>query len=96
MAAEQQERSDTYWGTCPECGLGANYITNIGRNPWAVCETDKRMWWVGSNLFSDWREETKETWEERARQFAEGGYQVVTPPSKPAPETDPDDFLKPF
>jgi hypothetical protein len=32
-------------------------MTNFGRDHWLVCVRDKVRWYIGSNLFSGWREE---------------------------------------
>jgi len=47
------------FGDCPECGRNDGYI-NIGRGHWFVCHKHQTMWFIGSNLFSDWKEETEE------------------------------------
>jgi hypothetical protein len=37
---------------------------NVGRDHWLICHEHKYGWWIGSNLFSGWREETEKQWEE--------------------------------
>ena len=54
-----------YFGGCPHCGRNDGYL-NIGREHWFVCHRHRAKWWVGSNLFSCWREETEETWRKNA------------------------------
>ena len=49
------------FGGCPECGCVAN-IWNVGRAHWAVCHRHKVKWYIGENLFSNWRTETEEDW----------------------------------
>jgi hypothetical protein len=65
-----------YFGGCPKCGLDDGYL-NIGRDHWFVCHAHRRKWWVGSNLFSSWREQDDATFEENARLLA--GYGEVEP-----------------
>jgi hypothetical protein len=52
---------DTYFGGCPDCGCGGTCV-NIGRAHWIVCDAHRKRWYVGSNLFSSWREQTEEDW----------------------------------
>jgi hypothetical protein len=40
-------------------------MLNIGRGHWGYCTTHRVGWFVGSNLYSNWRHETEE--EQRAR-----------------------------
>jgi hypothetical protein len=49
------------FGGCPSCGCVDN-IWNIGRDHWAVCHLHKTKWYIGSNLFSNWRRESEEDW----------------------------------
>jgi hypothetical protein len=48
-----------YFGGCPWCGQTDGY-RNVGRDHWFFCRTHKTKWWVGSNLFSGWRDETEQ------------------------------------
>lgn len=50
-----------YFGDCPKCGRTDGYL-NIGCDHWFVCDRHKTKWYIGSNLFSCWKEETPETW----------------------------------
>jgi len=52
-------KHENYFGVCLKCGKTDGYI-NIGAGHWFYCKQHKMCWWVGSNLFSDWREETPE------------------------------------
>ena len=52
-----------YFGYCPHCDV-SNMYCNIGRDHWFYCELHQVCWCVGSNLFSDWKEESEETWKE--------------------------------
>jgi len=63
-----QNFKDEY-GTCPRCHEYSDMIS-AGRNHWMICETHKTKWWVGSNLFSSWRYQTKD--EQRAIYDAKG------------------------
>jgi len=50
-----------HWGHCLH-QEHENYNMNIGRGHWMVCDQCKITWFIGSNLFSSWRLESKETW----------------------------------
>ena len=50
-----------YFGGCPNCGQNNGYL-NVNRIHIFICHTHKTAWCIGSNLFSDWRDETEETW----------------------------------
>jgi len=56
----------SYFGDCPKCGTNDG-VLNVGREHWFVCHKHKTKRHVGSNLFSFWREETEEDWEENFR-----------------------------
>ena len=51
------------WFACPVCGKNDGHI-NIGRGHWFYCIQHKKRQYVGSNLFSAWRDETED--EQRA------------------------------
>jgi hypothetical protein len=55
-----------YFGGCPECG-GNHGCVSIGRDHWIVCHDHKTKWWIGSNLFSTWRDlsPAEHRWHER-------------------------------
>ncbi|MDB5637760.1 MAG: hypothetical protein JWP51_2668 [Bradyrhizobium sp.] len=53
-----QTRGD-YFGGCPICHM-TNGFLNSGSEHWFVCDVHRVKWYVGSNLFSGWREETAE------------------------------------
>lgn len=53
------EDGHTYFGGCPVCGDNDGYV-NIGRGHWLVCKEHRTRWFIGSNLFSSWRDETPE------------------------------------
>ena len=52
------ESSSNHFGVCPECHQTNGYI-NIGRAHWFYCAPHQVKWCVGSNLFSDWKEQTE-------------------------------------
>src|SRR4051794_25638716 len=65
-----------YYGDCPRCRRSDGYV-NVGRHHWIVCDACRTKWYVGSNLFSSWRDETLEVWEENAQLLS--GYEEVEP-----------------
>jgi hypothetical protein len=67
---------DEYFAGCPHCRKVGN-IFNVGRNHWAVCHRHKTKWLVGSNLFSNWREETEADW--LSNQYRLANYRIVEP-----------------
>jgi hypothetical protein len=58
-----------YFGGCPECGR-SEYV-NVGRDHFLVCEEHKKSHCFGANLFSDWRDETEEVWEQNRKLLSE-------------------------
>jgi len=52
-------KQSEYFGVCPTCHKNDGCI-NIGQGHWMYCKAHKVMWYIGSNLFSAWREETLE------------------------------------
>lgn len=58
--------ADKYFGACPECGSNDGYL-NIGRAHFVLCDEHKLCWQVGENLFSSWRSETEDVWQENHR-----------------------------
>ena len=54
-----KEQADGYFGLCPHCHNHDGYI-NVSRSHWFVCDEHKVKWLVGSNLFSDWRQQTED------------------------------------
>ena len=47
---------------CPKCGRESLYM-NINRDHYFYCEEDRVAWYIGSNIFSDWRDEDPSVWE---------------------------------
>lgn len=66
--------NDNWPGVCPECGKNDGYL-NIGRDHWFYCRKHRVKWCIGSNLFSSWRRETREEWEENAKRLE--GYREI-------------------
>lgn len=48
---------------CVRCGESCAF-RNIGRQHWFFCEICRIKWCAGENLFSGWREQTDEVFEE--------------------------------
>jgi len=53
---------DPHFGGCPQCE-GYTGVLSIGRDQWFYCDDCKTKWWIGSNLFSSWREMTAQEFE---------------------------------
>ena len=56
---QSEEPDDDHFGVCPKCKKYSGCL-NIGRDHWFYCDAHKTKWWIGSNLFSGWKTETKE------------------------------------
>ncbi|HWX37213.1 MAG TPA: hypothetical protein VNZ53_58590 [Steroidobacteraceae bacterium] len=65
-----------YFGGCPTCRR-TNGLINERADHWFVCDTHKAKWYVGSNFFSNWREQTEEERFENRDKLA--GYREVEP-----------------
>jgi len=63
-------------GGCPLCGKNDGYL-NIGPDHWFVCHAHEKKWCRGSNLFSSWRAENDDDWEQTRQDLA--GYEEVDP-----------------
>jgi hypothetical protein len=48
-------------GVCPECGRLGEFF-NVGPVHWCVCRRHGLTWRIGENLFSGWRNESREQW----------------------------------
>lgn len=66
----------TYFGGCPACA-GNDGFLNVERNHFMVCHAHRVRWWIGSNLFSGWRDEDPEGWKTNAALLAT--YRAVEP-----------------
>jgi hypothetical protein len=65
LAVVPRPTTDEYFGGCPVCGR-VDRLLNVGADHWFVCDADLTRWWIGTNLFSTWREDTPETWARNA------------------------------
>jgi hypothetical protein len=68
------------FSVCPVCHSNDGFL-NAGKGHWFVCHEHRVRWFVGSNLFSAWREETEE--EQRHAYEVEPGwgfYEDITKP----------------
>ncbi len=59
---EPAESGRDSFGACPACGQSDGYL-DVGPDHWVVCHAHQKAWWIGSNLFSAWREGTQKQWE---------------------------------
>ena len=66
----------SYFGGCPECGSNDGYL-NLHRAHWFVCHAHRKRWLIGANLFSTWRMETEEDWQQNYERIR--GYEEVMP-----------------
>ena len=72
-SARANVTTDEYFGGCPHCGKNDEFM-NVGREHWFVCNRHKTKWWIGSNLFSGWKDEDEAVWtrnEYRLERFME-------------------------
>jgi hypothetical protein len=54
-------RRDDHFGNCPECGRTDGCLS-VGSDHWYHCRMHRTKWWVGSNLFSGWRDQSEDDW----------------------------------
>lgn len=66
-----------HFGACPICGSDDGYI-NAGKGHWFRCDTHRIKWFVGSNLFASWRDETESEQRARYDELSFGSYRDVT------------------
>lgn len=66
-----------YFGCCPRCHQEGRMI-HVGRVEWCICEEHKIAWWIGSNLFSGWRDLTEE--EHEANRALIERCEIIEPP----------------
>ena len=83
--------NDGYFGLCPICKKTDGYV-NMGRNHWFMCKKHRARWYVGSNLFSSWRDETKS---EQLRHCEEIGLDTFSDVEPFYPEIEESDKLRP-
>jgi hypothetical protein len=72
--------AENYFGGCPTCCKNDGYL-NVYSGNYVVCHEHRVFWLVGTNLFSDWRDETKSDWERNQALLAD--YQQVEPLGNP-------------
>ena len=83
LETDAEQTNDGYFGLCPVCHRTDGYI-NIRRGHWFYCKEHRTFWYIGSNLFSSWKDETEE---EQHRIFDELGmesFERVEPFHPPA------------
>jgi hypothetical protein len=68
--------ADPHFGHC-ECGR-LPVCRNVERNHFMCCDHCKTAWYVGSNLFSAWRDESPKSWRAN-RQLLETSYRRIEP-----------------
>lgn len=67
---------DEYFGVCPTCHKNDGSI-NVGRSHWFFCKEHRVKWCVGDNLFSSWKDETKEQQHEKFESIGMGSFTEV-------------------
>jgi len=60
--------------SCPTCSKSDGYF-NISRDHYGFCDIHKTAWYLGSNLFTDWRDEDPSLWQFNRKRLAR--YAVV-------------------
>jgi hypothetical protein len=55
----EMEKFDGFFGLCPICHKMSGFA-NAGRSHRAYCKEHKKSWFIGANLFSSWRQQTKD------------------------------------
>ncbi len=52
-----------YFGNCPKCQDGGHDgFLNTGRHHWFVCHIHRLRWTIGENLFSCWKQQSRQDW----------------------------------
>ena len=77
----KQRAADACFGSCPVCGGSDGHI-NVGRSHWFRCDEHKVAWCIGSNLFSAWRDETREEQKMLYDEIGMSEYRIVEPLSE--------------
>ena len=78
---------DLYFGLCPHCRSNDGYI-NVGRGHWFYCQEHRVKWFIGSNLFSWWREQSEAEQREIYDRLGFGKFQRIEPATATAEETE--------
>lgn len=76
LRSAEQDKVDSQFGGCTKCGLHDGY-RNVGPQHWFMCVERKVRWLGGTNLFSDWRQESQKDWNENEESLVE--YETVVP-----------------
>jgi hypothetical protein len=88
---KQQLQQDNYFGNCSVCGENDGNL-NIAADHYFVCHKHKKKWYVGSNLFSGWRDETEKLWKKNHKTIKKyekiNGYEWVNNIINPGIEKD--------
>lgn len=48
---------EEYFGGCPTCGQSDGYL-DTGPSHWGLCREHGVKWFIGTNLFSSWNDQT--------------------------------------
>ena len=72
------ESFEDLFGVCPQCRRVDGYL-NIDRGHRGYCERHRVTWFIGANLFADWRWEQEDTWRKNHAKLA--AYAEVEPAS---------------
>lgn len=51
---------------CPRC-YWADGMLNVGRQLFGVCHVDRTYWFIGDNILSGWRYDSKSAWDRHQR-----------------------------
>jgi hypothetical protein len=74
MQTNHEEHESGYFGLCPICHCTDGYA-NHGSNHFGVCAAHKKLWYIGSNVFSSWRDDPDAT-DERFKELFDGYEEV--------------------
>jgi hypothetical protein len=66
-----------YFGGCPFCGRNSGGYINVGRSHWGRCDEHRVKWCIGSNLFSDWQQQTEQAQKKIYDDIGMGGYRHI-------------------
>jgi hypothetical protein len=80
-----------YFGGCPTCGKNDGHL-NVSRTHVFYCLEHRVSWIYGSNIFSDWRDETEAEQREKYRLIEDFADVVPLLPSDPGMKLRQDPF----
>ena len=69
-------RMDLCFGNCPRCHK-THRCYSVGPDHWCVCHTHRTKWLIGSNLFSCWKDMSKQCF--LRNEYMLAGYREVEP-----------------